>query len=465
MLLTISTTHTPATDLGYLLHKHPDKLQSVELSHGKAHVFYPEATPVKCTVALLLELDPIDLARGRGNDRNNFVLEAYVNDRPYVASSFMSVAIAKAFSSAMNGRCKDKPELVDQPLPLDINIDVLAAPKGGELLIRKFFEPLGYSVSLERLELSKQFPEWGGSRYFRFKATIHAPLQHVLSQLYVLLPALDSNKHYFIGDQEVEVLLKKGEGWLTGHPECEQITKRFLRELKSLSRVALEQLSDSDVSSEQEEDCEPSEEQARRVGLHQQRLEMARDALVASGAERVLDLGCGEGKLVRLLLKKSQFKQVIGMDVSYNELIKAKERLHWDEMSPRQKERIDFIQGSLTYRDARLNGFDAAAVVEVIEHLDPAKLEAFERVLFEFARPKTVVLTTPNAEYNAVYESLSAGTFRHSDHRFEWSRAEFRNWAENVAARSNYTVSIVPVGELHEEYGGPSQMAIFNYGA
>jgi 3' terminal RNA ribose 2'-O-methyltransferase Hen1 len=467
MLLTISTSHQPATDLGYLLHKHPGKLQSVDLSHGKAHVFYPEASEERCTAALLLDLDPIDLARGRRNaSGDSFVLEAYVNDRPYVASSFMSVAIAKTFSSALNGKCKDRPELVEQSLPLEIAIDVVAAPNGGEILIRKFFEPLGYSLQLERVPLSVKFPEWGDSRYFRFKGSINAPLHQVLSHLYVLMPALDSNKHYYIGDQEVEILLKKGEGWLKEHPEREQITRRFLRDLKGMARHALERLTEGEPMVEEEEPkTEPAEVKELRKGLHQQRLEIARDALVRSGAERVLDLGCGEGKLIRLLLKERQFKHILGMDVSYRELLKAKERLHWEEMSPKQRERVDLIQGALTYRDARLAGFDAAAVVEVIEHMDPSRLSAFERSLFEFAQPRTIVLTTPNAEYNTVYDSLSAGTFRHSDHRFEWSRAEFKSWCDNVGKRYGYTSMIEQVGEVHEQFGGPSQMAVFTHGA
>lgn len=469
MLLTLSTTHQPATDLGYLLHKHPGRLQSVELSHGKAHVFYPHADEQRCTVALLLDLDPIDLARGRRNiSGNSFALEQYVNDRPYVCSSFMSVAIAKTFSSALNGRCKDRPELLDQTLPFEVSLDVLPAPRGGELLIRKFFEPLGYTIELERLPLSSTFTEWGDSRYFRFKASVTAPLQAVLSHLYVLIPALDTKKHYYIGEQEIEVLLKKGEGWLKDHPERDQIARRFLRDLKGFARRAMSRIMEGETEGTpdgEEEEATPAEVVQLRKNLHQQRLEKALDALVDSGATSVLDLGCGEGRLLRLLLKQRQFQRIVGMDVSYAELLKAKERLHWEEMSPKQRERIDLFQGALTYRDERLGGFDAAAIVEVIEHLDPARLKAFERVVFGFARPRTVVLTTPNAEYNVVYESLSAGTFRHSDHRFEWTRAQFKDWADEVARRFGYTVSFSMVGEEQEGLGGPSQMAVFSHGA
>ena len=167
MLLTIRSEHNPATDLGFLLHKHPDKLQSTKLSVGQAHIFYPESTPARTTVALLLDIDPIALVRGaKHSSTKDFSLFPYVNDRPYVASSFMSVAIAKAFSSALNGKCPQKPELVETPMPLQAKLSVLPAAKGGETLIRKLFEPLGYQVTLQRHVLDEQFPKWGNSKYF-----------------------------------------------------------------------------------------------------------------------------------------------------------------------------------------------------------------------------------------------------------------------------------------------------------
>jgi hypothetical protein len=160
MLLTISTTHSSATDLSFLLHKHPARLQSVELSQGTAHIFYPHADDNRCTVALLLEIDPIGLVRKSGDGGpDSFTLGHYVNDRPYVASSFMSVAIAKAFSTAMNGKCEKRPELVEQVMPFDVTVSVIPASKGGEFLIRKLFEPLGYTVSLEQYILDAKFPE------------------------------------------------------------------------------------------------------------------------------------------------------------------------------------------------------------------------------------------------------------------------------------------------------------------
>ena len=463
MLLNITTTHKPANDLGYLLHKHPAKLQSIDLSIGKAHIFYPENSDERTTASLLLDIDPIDMVRGGRNlSGKGFSLGQYVNDRPYVASSFMSVAIAKAFSTAMNGKCSKKPELVNIKMPFEVEISVLPAPKGGEILIRKMFEPLGYSVELKRHILDDKFVNWGDSKYFTLKLSHTITLQKLLSHLYVMIPALDNDKHYYVSQNEIEKLLEKGKGWLADHPEKEQITKRYLFNLHSLSRQALERLKDNDESDElQEEDSEAAK---KKETLHQQRLKLVLEKLKESGANSVLDLGCGEGKLIRMLLKEKQFSNISGMDVSYQELTKCKDRLHWDEMAPRQKERINLFLGALTYKDKRLEGFDAAAIVEVIEHMDENRLKSFERVVFEFAKPKTVILTTPNGEYNVFFENMEAGTMRHTDHRFEWSRTEFETWAKQVAETNNYNVQFLPIGEEDKKVGVPSQMAIFEYG-
>ena len=464
MLLNITTTHYPATDLGYLLHKHPDKFQTFDLSVGKVHVFYPESSEERTTACLLLDIDAIDMVRGARNSKiEGFALGHYVNDRPYVASSFMSVALAKAFSSAMNGRCKDKPELVDVKFPFEVTIAVAPVPKGGEILVRKFFEPLGYKVELERHPSDEKFPEWGDSKYFTLKLSNTVTTKELLSHLYVLIPTLDNDKHYYVSQNEIDKLLQKGEGWLKEHPAKEQIIRRYLFHLNSLSRQALERLNDGEVAAD-DETIENTEVCIRKETLHDKRLKLVADKITESGAERVLDLGCGEGKLIRLLMKQKQFSEIVGMDVSYNELLKAKERLHYDEMPPRQKERIKLLHGSLTYRDKRMEGFDAAAVVEVIEHLDANRLKTFERVLFEYAKPKTVVLTTPNQEYNVMWEKLSGEDMRHDDHRFEWSRKEFTEWVTQTGEKYNYKVEFLAVGDEVENIGAPSQMAIFSYG-
>ena len=438
MLLTISTTHVPATDLGYLLHKHPDRLQSVDLSVGRAHIFYPACSEEKTTAALLLDIDPIALVRGRNLSGRGFSLGQYVNDRPYVASSFLSVALSKAFSTAMNGRCVARPELVEQPMPFSVRISVLPAPRGGELLIRRLFEPLGYQVKLQRHILDEKFTDWGESRYFTLDLSHTLTLKELLSHLYVLIPALDNDKHYFVSQSEIDKLLAKGKGWLATHPEKEQITRRYLFNLGSLSRQALKRLTEEEgEDKEQEDDKREPEEKQRKESLNHQRLVAVAEQLRQSGAKKVLDLGCGEGKLLRILLKERQFSQITGMDVSYADLCKAKERLHWEDMAPKQRERMQLFQGALTYQDKRLEGYDAAAIVEVIEHLDENRLQAFERVVFACAAPRTVVLTTPNREYNSLFVNMKPESLRHTDHRFEWTRKEFEDWAQGVAARYN----------------------------
>lgn len=464
MLLTITNTKPPATDLGYLLHKNPGRMQSFDLSFGKALVFYPEATSERCTAALLLDVDPVGLVRTRrGPAGEGGLLEQYVNDRPYVASSFMSVAIARVFASALGGSSKGRPQLVDEPLPLKARLAVLPC-RGGEEFLRGLFEPLGYQITAEHLPLDEKFPEWGEGPYYTVELSQEITLQTLLSHLYVLVPVLDADKHYWVGKDEIEKLLRRGEGWLQSHPQREAIVNRYLRGQRTLTREALARLIEEDSAGPDEEQ-EKKEEQEQAIEspirLNDIRLEQVVSELKASEANRVLDLGCGEGKLIRELLKDRQFEEIVGMDVYYRSLEIATERLHMDTMPPKQKERIRMIQGSLMYRDKRLAGFDAAAVVEVIEHLDQPRLAAFERVLFEFARPATVVLTTPNAEYNTKFKTLPAGKFRHGDHRFEWNREQFRLWANGIAERFGYKVELKPVGEEDPQVGSPTQMGVF----
>lgn len=464
MLMTLTSTHEVATDLGFLLRKNPARPQSFSLSFGKAHVFYPEATLERCTVALLVEVDPVGLVRNRrGPKGEGGALEQYVNDRPYAASSFLSVALAEVFGSALAGKSKARPELAESPLPLQVVFSALPC-RGGDEFLRKLFEPLAYTVSARRLPLDEKFSDWGESSYFHVELSARLPLQQLLSHLYVLVPVLDNDKHYWVGDDEVDKLLRHGEGWLTSHPEREAITLRYLKHQRSLVDDALAQLTGGNEPNPDEvAETNALEEEAveQKISLNEQRLGTVLAALKNTGAVRVLDLGCGEGRLLQALLKEKQFAEIVGMDVSHRALEIASDRLHYDRLPPMQKERIRLLHGSLIYRDQRLAGFDAAAVVEVIEHLDTARLAAFERVLFEHARPKSVVITTPNREYNVKWETLPAGKFRHRDHRFEWARAEFQAWANDVAKRFGYNVRFLPVGPEDSVVGSPTQMGVF----
>jgi 3' terminal RNA ribose 2'-O-methyltransferase Hen1 len=465
MLLTITASFSPATDLGYLLHKNPSRAQSMDLGFGTAHVFYPESKPERCTAALLLEVDPIGLVRGRrgpaGADRK---LEEYVNDRPYAASSFLSVAIARLFASAMAGVSKERPDLSARELPLEVHLTALPC-NGGEGVLRRLFEPLGYQLDAARAPLDESHPEWGMSRYFSVTLRASRRVADLLTHIYVLIPVLDDDKHYWVGDDEVEKLLRRGAGWLDSHPERELIVRRYLRHQRSLTRAALERLT---AEEEPEVDAHAAEYAAeeqtleQRISLEEHRISAVLSVLKQSGARRVLDIGCGEGHLLAALLKDKLFDEIVGMDVSHRSLERASDRIRLERMSERQRERIRLIHGSLLYRDGRLKDYDAASLVEVIEHLDLPRLRAMERNVFEFARPRTVIITTPNREYNVRFEGLPAGSFRHRDHRFEWTRAEFERWARDIGQRFGYEPRFISIGNEDSTVGAPTQMAVFS---
>ena len=459
MLLSLTTTRAPATDLSWLLHKHPDRVQSFELTFGRAHVFYPENTPERCTLALLLDVDPIGLSRK--SHGATAPLEPYVNDRPYVASSFLSVAIAEVLGTALAGRCKDRPELVDERLPLEATLPAVPC-HGGDGLLRRLFEPLGWTVEATRLTLDEQHPEWGEGAMWAVKLSGTSTLRELLAQLYVLVPVLDDEKHYWVGDDEVEKLLRHGEGWLADHPEKELVASRYLKHRTSLARAALARLGEDERAEIAEVEKTRAEEAIEKpINLNTRRMREVLGVLRAEGVRSVLDLGCGEGRLVKALADDRSFERVVGVEVSHRALEIAERRLDLEHLSETKRARVDLLHGSLLYRDARLSGFDAAVVVEVIEHLDPSRVGAFERVLFEHTRPRLIVLTTPNAEYNVRFPGLSAGAMRHADHRFEWTRAELRAWADGVAKRTGYEVGYLPVGEVDAEVGPPTQMAVF----
>lgn len=474
MLLTISTTHLPATDLGFLLHKNPARPQAVEVSTGTAHVFYPEAREDLCTAALLLEVDPIGLVRGfTGPGSDAFSLGQYVNDRPYAASSLLAVALGRAFSSARRGTSKERPELAASALPLQVRLPALSC-RGGPETAERFFAPLGWAVEATAVPLDPAFPAWGASRYVDLTLTGDLRLADALNHLYVALPVLDDAKHYWVSSDEVDKLLRAGGGWLGGHPERDWITRRYLAHKRSLSRQAIARLAEvDDTDAETLDDAlapamtatgaHDGDDDApdRPVPLALQRHGAVLAALRSVGARRVIDLGCGSGALLPALLAERSFTEIVGVDVSHRALQEAARRLHLDRAPGWLRERVRLLQGALTYTDDRLQGYDAAVLMEVIEHVDEDRLPALEHAVFGHAAPAAVIVTTPNIEHNVRYETLPAGSLRHRDHRFEWTRAQFADWAHRTADRYRYEVRLLGVGTDDSEVGTPTQMAVF----
>lgn len=453
MYLSVATTHRPATDLGFLLHKHPGRVHETELAFGKALVFYPEATEARCEAALLLDVDPVALVRGKG--RGEGLIDQYVNDRPYAASSFLAVALGRALRTAMTGMSRERQDLAETEIPLEAVVTPLPARGGGERLVRELFEPLGWTVEVEAVE---------DANYVTLRLSGRARLQALLNHLYVLIPVLDDDKHYWVGDDEVTKLMKRGEGWLESHPSQDLIVRRYLIHRRGLARDALERLAPETREEAAEPEARPQREEALEtpMRLNDERMTAVVDALKASGAKTIADLGCGEGKLLQRLVRERWVESLMGVDAAARDLERASKRLKLDIASGPREGRVRLLHGSLTYRDARWEGCEAAALVEVIEHLEPDRLPALVKVVFGAARPATVVVSTPNAEYNALFPNLPAGAFRHPDHRFEWTRGEFAAWCGGVAQAHGYRFELSGIGPMDEQLGSPTQMAVFS---
>jgi 3' terminal RNA ribose 2'-O-methyltransferase Hen1 len=490
MLVTITLTRPPgadwpATDLGYLLAKNPGKVQEFSHAFGRSQVFYPEAGDERCTAALLLEIDRFDLARSKRFDAADFSLAEYVNDRPYAATSMLASALANVFRTGLRGSSKERADLAATALPLTIALPVLG---GSAALLTRLFEPLGWTVGLEPVPLDPAFPAWGESRYHSVTLTGTNRLSDALSQLYVLLPVLDGGKHYWISAEEIDKLLRAGADWLPGHPDRELITRRYLGRRAAYVRTALARLAESDdLAVEEFDNAVESEEtdtpevgagvevrteaavqapaaavgSEHKPGLAEQRHTAVHAALHDLGARRVLDLGCGGGALLRVLFPDRSITELVGVDVSIRALRYAERALDLERQPSALAARVTLKQGSLTYVDPTLKGYDAAVLMEVIEHVDPPRLAALEYAVFGAARPRAVLVSTPNVEYNVRYESLEHGHLRHRDHRFEWSRAEFAAWAGAVAGTYGYQARFEPIGDVDDEVGAPTQLAVF----
>ncbi len=453
VLLTITSRTAPARDLGHLLRKHPDQLQSFSLPFGTGYVFYSRADQDECTAALLIDVDPVGLVRGRSTSgESTGLVNAYVNDRPYAASSFLSVAIARIFGAALGGRSKPE-ELATRDLSLEAVISPVRISDAG--WPDRLFSPLGYRV--------EQSPT--GKHYAKLRISACTTLARLLTHIYVLIPVMDGEKHYWVGDEEVEKLFRFGNEWLAIHPERELITSRYLARAPKLARAAIARLASLDDtapdSMTEARHDRREDELERPLRLQDRRIVAVMETIRASGAKTVADVGCGEGDLIAALARDTQVERIIGTDVSVRELERAKARLERTTMLSTRRDKIELFHSSVLYADRRLQGLDAIALLEVVEHVAFDRLESLQKAVFDFAAPRAVIITTPNREYNVRFPTLEQGAYRHPDHRFEWTRAQFTNWCEQISGRFGYGVAQKGIGEDDPELGAPTQMAVF----
>ncbi|MDO5029331.1 MAG: 3' terminal RNA ribose 2'-O-methyltransferase Hen1 [Corynebacterium sp.] len=430
-----------ARDLGFILRKHPDRVHEATLKFGVARVFFPQATDSECTASLWVVIDRDELLRLKQYRADTFNLTGYINDRQWAASSLLTVALKSVFSTAMT---MGKPSHYDEAAS-ELTATVAAVP-GTEEEIRALFEPLGWVVACD-------FSNNIAGQKFSPTVTLSgsATVRDLLNHLYILLPVLDGGKHYWVDDREIDKLVSRAQDWLPTHPQREKILGRYLADQRGLVNEAVVKLAGN-------VDVHRSEKP-----LNRQRQERVLREVNALRPRSVVDIGCGSGVLLGPLLENPRIAQVVGTDVSPVELAKAHKALNVDRMPERKAERLELFQSSVTYADERIADMDVAILMEVIEHIDIDRLPALERNIFGHARPQYVIVTTPNSEYNACYPNLAEGEFRHLDHRFEFSRAEFQQWAKTVAEKFNYLVDFDGIGDIDQTHGQPTQMAVFSY--
>ncbi len=442
MILNFNVKGENADKISFLLHKSPNKLHQFSLGFGSAYVFYSKYERNDVSFSLLVDIDPIDLVRGK--NKNSQGIFDYVNDRPYATSSFLCSAIAQVFSTALSGRSKEYEHLVKEEMEFKVEVVSLKV-KTNLIMLNKIFDPLGYELEIKSHLLDEKIFGEEESNYVDLILKNKLTLQSVLQHLYVLIPVFDNNKHYFVNNDEVEKLLSKGGDWIDVHPEKDFITSRYLNS-KFIDAKKLESL----FSKEQNKMIE----ERKKNSLNSQRLSQVTDVIESLNIKSLVDLGCGEGKLIKELLNNTSVEKILGVDISINVLKKAARKLKYDTV----KDKIELVQSSAVYYDERFTEYEAICLIEVIEHIDEQKLYLLKENVFNLVKPKYVIITTPNVEYNTVYE---LDGYRHSDHRFEWSRSEFRLWCEEICNQYNYDVEYFSIGEEMETVGNSTQMGVF----
>jgi 3' terminal RNA ribose 2'-O-methyltransferase Hen1 len=441
------------------------------MSFGEGYVYFQENPQGDNSLSLLVDVDPLATVQGRGQLSHMDGL--YVNDRAYVPSSLLTSALTKAFGTALSGRCKERPELASTPIDWTVSVPVVTSDWRTEILW-SLFGPLGYEVRMAHVEREghrSSHPDVA-SDLTGVKLCTTATMREVLSHLVVLIQVLDQDNHRWLDEQDLDPFMRRVEGWLPEHPYGMFILKRALKHQKHLIKAVIakfpaivdSQARISSINSEMWDASQLEEYADQPLSLNRQRFAVVQELIERLQPRSLVDLGCGDGSFIGFLANGAllhPMERIIGMDVSASELARAKTRMEHLSSLPGRRTPVEWLLGSLLYRDPRIKGLDMAILIEVIEHIDPWRLPALERQVFGEGGYASIVVTTPNREFNLIYGLSEEHSLRHRDHRFEWTRQEFQEWVQKIASQYGYEWQIQGIGTVSLDHGSPSQMVLF----
>ena len=494
MYLTVKAAGPHAGMISHLLAKNPHNRYERNEKGARVRLIYSAFAEEKIEFTIFATPDPIDLVKG---SPHSYDITQYINDREFVVSSLFCSYIRPALGTALNGKPKaDYADWVEHVFPLEVTFGPVASNLP-DAVIESLFTALGYEADIERGAAEYTFDLKSRSSVRNIRVSGQATLQQMLRQLFILMPVLDDYKHYYIGTEEIDKLQRYGEGWLQDHPQQELIIKRALRfapliadyrklagdnvqkaavnlldtnttdtDANTLQQPGNEQITTGITASQQGEadtlssSADVQETAVPPIRLNELRYQAIVDQVSSLPRRRsVVDFGAGEGKLSVRLAGIEGVEQVYAVEPSAYAGLRALERFgklerEGQQIVPR------LVTGSLFYRDDQWAGQDVIILCEVIEHINEHRLPQVMATLLDEYHPETLIMTTPNREYNAVYE-MEEQEIRHTDHRFEWTRAEWADHCQDWVSGRPYEVSLHGIGDISEIHGQPTQMAVF----
>ncbi|KQY91115.1 3' terminal RNA ribose 2'-O-methyltransferase Hen1 [Paenibacillus sp. Root52] len=476
MHLILQASGEDAAVVSHLLAKNPNNIYDRTDKGVRVRMVYTRATSSETEVLIHAEPDPVDLVRG---SPDGYDITQYINDREFVTSSLFCSYIRSALGTALNGKPKEEyTKWVEHPFDLQLSFGPVASDLP-DRVVEELFSHLGYAVTLEREELSYSFDLKKRSSVRRIILRGQETVQNALRQLFLLIPVLDNYKHYFISEDEIDKIKRYGDGWLETHPHKELIVKRTLRFAELIRKYESKEgrlsisdnkpLSAEDVENDRNELAERSNEASTEAStddvltddLNELRYRAITEVVARlPHRQRIVDMGAGEGKLSARLATIAGVESILAVEPSGQSRLRAMERFAKLEGRHGVFAMPEPIIGSLFYFDEQMQHQDVMILCEVIEHIEAYRLDGIMNTLLQEYQPEVLIVTTPNKEYNDVY-AMEQESFRHHDHRFEWTRAELAERCVEWSAGTNYTYTIQGIGEQVEGYGQPTQMIIF----